>query len=74
MCIRDRNEYSPDGFTSVLEYASKELQNDREVVLAAVTQNGYALNFASEELKRDREVVLAAIVEFLQHTKKKNIP
>lgn len=71
---KDENEYSPDGFTSVLEYASKELQNDREVVLAAVTQNGYALNFASEELKRDREVVLAAIVEFLQHTKKKNIP
>ena len=44
-----------------LRYASGELRNDREVVLAAVEQRGLALSFASEELKNDREVVLAAV-------------
>ena len=33
---------------------------DREVVLAAVQQDGDALRYASEELRGDREVVLAA--------------
>jgi len=37
-----------------LEFASEELQADREVVLAAVA-------LASEELRADREVVLAAV-------------
>ena len=32
----------------------------RDVVLAAVQQNGRALNYASEELQADREVVMAA--------------
>jgi len=36
-----------------LEYASKELQNDREVVLTAVRQCWYALNYASDELKSE---------------------
>ena len=40
---------------------SKELQADREVVLAAVRQAGRALMCASEELRADREVVLAAV-------------
>ena len=35
--------------------------NDREIVLKAVKQNGYALKYASDELKRDKEVVLEAI-------------
>jgi hypothetical protein len=30
-----------------LEYASKDLRNDREVVLEAVKNNGYALTYAS---------------------------
>src|SRR6202012_1834555 len=34
---------------------------DREIVLAAVLQDGHALNHASEELMNDREIVLAAI-------------
>lgn len=34
---------------------------DREVVLAAVNENGYALQFASDELRADRDVVLAAV-------------
>ena len=30
-------------------------------MLAAVSNNGYALEFATEELKGDREIVLAAV-------------
>ena len=40
---------------------SDELCADREVVLAAVKQSGYALESASEELRADREVVMAAV-------------
>ena len=35
--------------------------NDREVVLTAVNNNGYALQYASESLRNDREIVLAAV-------------
>ena len=49
--------FSQDG--RALLSASKQLQNDREIVLAAVTQDGYALEFASN----DREVVLAAVTQ-----------
>merc|ERR1712072_374409 len=38
-----------------------EFQGDREVVLAAVQQNGGALPYASSELQRDRDLVLAAV-------------
>merc|ERR1712117_22807 len=41
--------------------APVELRADREIVLAAVRRNGYALRYASAELKADKEVVLAAI-------------
>ena len=41
--------------------AAAELQDDREVVLAAVEQNGGALQYAAAELQGDREVVLAAV-------------
>jgi len=34
---------------------------DKEVVLAAVKENGYALLYASEGMKNDKEVVLAAV-------------
>ena len=44
-----------------LEYASLELQADREVVLAAVRQLGGLLKYASPELRADREVVLQAV-------------
>ncbi len=37
-------------------YADKSLQADREVVLAAVKENGYALGNASEELQQDEEL------------------
>eukprot|EP00656_Telonema_subtile_P011531 TRINITY_DN1571_c0_g1_i19.p1 TRINITY_DN1571_c0_g1~~TRINITY_DN1571_c0_g1_i19.p1 ORF type:complete len:145 (-),score=43.98 TRINITY_DN1571_c0_g1_i19:357-791(-) len=41
-----------------LQHASEELRADREVVLAAVQQDGWALQHASEELRADREFML----------------
>ena len=43
--------------------ASRELQADNDVVLAAIAQNGDALFFASENLQANKEVVLAAIAQ-----------
>jgi uncharacterized membrane protein YqjE len=43
--------------------SSIELKNNKEVVLAAVTHNGLALENASIELKNDKEVVLAAVTQ-----------
>jgi len=40
---------------------SEELKADEEVVMAAVKNDGGALEHASDELKADREVVLAAV-------------
>ena len=39
----------------------RTLMADREVVLAAVKQSGWALEHASDELKADRDLVLAAV-------------
>ena len=36
-------------------------QADREIVLAAVKQDGWSLKFASNGLKADREIVLVAV-------------
>ena len=41
-----------------LAHASKELQNDKEIVLEAVKQDADAFKFASKELKWDKEVFL----------------
>ena len=38
-----------------------ELRAVKEVVLAAVTEDGWALQFASVELRADKDVVLAAV-------------
>mgnify|MGYP006249152613 CR=1 FL=1 len=46
-----------------LEYASAELQGDREIVMEAVKQNGRALQYASAELKGDREIVMEAVAQ-----------
>ena len=43
-----------------LEYASKDLTEDREVVLADVSNNMTAMRYANEKFKKDREVVLTA--------------
>jgi predicted RNA-binding protein (virulence factor B family) len=45
----------------LLAEASESLRADKEVVLAAVSQNGEELEFASKELQSDREVILTAV-------------
>ena len=37
------------------------MKNNRDMVLAVVTQEGTALKFASAEMKNDRDVVLVAV-------------
>ena len=47
---------------SALEHVSDELKADKEVVMAAIENNGGALQFVeSDELKADKEVVMAAV-------------
>ena len=45
----------------VLEYASEEMRNDKEIVMTAVKLNGYQLKNASDLLKNDREIVMEAV-------------
>ncbi|MGZ3732343.1 MAG: DUF4116 domain-containing protein, partial [Parachlamydiaceae bacterium] len=60
---------------SALEYASEELKNDKEFMLAAVQRYGSALQYASEELKSDKEFMLAVVERngsaFLQYASEK---
>ena len=51
---------SENGYEGV-RCADASLRSDKDVILAAVNQDGRALRFASEELQSDREVVLAAV-------------
>jgi len=44
-----------------LRHAPESIREDREVVLAAVSEHGRALEFACAELRADLEVVLAAV-------------
>ena len=39
----------------------EELRNDREIVLAALKNNGKALKYVSIKLKQDKTIVLAAL-------------
>eukprot|EP00971_Amphidinium_carterae_P189250 3756702-Amphidinium_carterae.1 len=41
--------------------SAEELKRHRAIVLAAVEQDGLALQFAAEELKGDGAIVLAAV-------------
>lgn len=44
-----------------LQYASKRLQNNKEIVLNAISQDGNTLRFASEALRNNKQIVLTAI-------------
>ena len=44
-----------------LQHVSKQLQADREVVMAAVKDNGDALQYASEYLQGDVDLVRQAV-------------
>jgi len=37
------------------------LKKDKDLVLAAVTQNGEALEWANDNMKKDKQVVVAAV-------------
>jgi hypothetical protein len=50
-----------------LEYASTEFKDDKEIVLEAVKQAGYAGDFASEELRCEMAECWAECIE--QETK-----
>mmetsp|Transcript_66071 Transcript_66071/g.123239 ORF Transcript_66071/g.123239 Transcript_66071/m.123239 type:complete len:207 (+) Transcript_66071:61-681(+) len=53
-----------------LQFEPEVLQTDHQRAVAAVSQNGYALEHVGEELKGDRTVVLAAVKQTgfaLQH-------
>ena len=45
----------------ILYYASKELRDDEDVVLEAVTNKGLILKYASKRLRSEKKIVLAAI-------------
>eukprot|EP00439_Symbiodinium_sp_Y106_P044816 s511_g5.t1 len=45
----------------VQRLAPEDLRADKEVVLAAVKENAYALDYASEDFRADKEVVLEAV-------------
>jgi hypothetical protein len=47
----------------VLYHVSNEFNNDHEIVLETVKQNGLMLKYAGENIKKDREIVLTAIKE-----------
>lgn len=47
-----------------LQYASKKLRKDKEIVLKVVQRNGMSLEHASKKLKGDKEVVLIAVQRF----------
>ena len=48
------------GKGDALEYASDELRDDKEVVLAAVKDTAYAIEYASEKLQADPDIIKAS--------------
>ncbi len=45
----------------IISLSDEKLKVDKEVILAAVKQNGYALQYADEKLKADKKFILAAV-------------
>jgi hypothetical protein len=56
---RDLVMFSKGGYA--LQFTTKEVCADKEVVLAMVSQDGYALQFAADALRADSEVVFVAV-------------
>ena len=48
-----------------MAFASVQMKEDKEVVLAAVEQNGMALKYASHELNDDKDVVMIALTNYV---------
>ena len=49
----------------LFNYATEELKGEPEIVMKAVSNNGYALRYATEELKGDPEVVMRSSVPMM---------
>ena len=49
------------GYVWIIQHASNQLKNDKEVVLEAVKQDNSVLKYVSERLKNEKEVVLEAV-------------
>ena len=65
-CIGDvygrQDEIDAEKFKKeIISLSDEKLKVDKEVILAAVKQNVYALQYADEKLKANKEVVLAAV-------------
>ena len=58
--IKAGNDEEGNNYFSLAD-ADEKLKADKEVVLAAVKQNGLALEYADKKLKADKEVVLVAV-------------
>ena len=50
-------------FSYALRFAGEHLQCDKEVVRAAVAQNGYALRYGAKDLHADFDVAIAAVAQ-----------
>jgi serine/threonine protein kinase len=46
-------------YQTPLQFASKEIQNNKNLVLISIKANGMAFNHASQELQKDGDVILA---------------
>ena len=46
---------------NLLDYASEELKDDKQIALAAIENNPEALEFVSDRLKEDKEVVYNSV-------------
>ena len=61
--LSERKDGSNNSSYQILRYASQRLQDDHDVVHAAVRKNGLNLKYASYHLRRDFDIVTAAIEE-----------
>ena len=44
-----------------LQHASLTLRGDRDIIMAAVAQNGCALRFATDDLRGDQDIAFIAV-------------
>ena len=70
--LNDKLQNDKDVVNSLINNKSFELRDNSEnfitqnkqIVLAAVSKNGYALKYASKELQNNKEIVLAAVTNY----------
>ena len=50
-----------EGRGDMLQYATKNIRNDKEVVMTICKRDGNALQYASDNLRADKDIILAAV-------------